>query len=125
MTVMRRPRGRPFQPGNAGRPRGSRNRATQIVEQILEGGAAQAIAKMLELGLAGDVSCLKMIADRVYPARKGQPIHVVIPPIKDSKDAMRALAAICEALRGGVLTPDEITALTSVVGRSIQVMELQ
>jgi hypothetical protein len=118
-------RGRPFQPGNPGRPRGSRNRVTQIAEEVLEGGAEQAIRKILQLGLAGDVSCLKMIADRVYPARRGQPINIVIPAIKNPEDALRALAEICKALGESVLTPDEATALSSVVGRSIQVIELQ
>jgi hypothetical protein len=30
MTTLRKPRGRPFQPGNPGRPVGSKNRTTQI-----------------------------------------------------------------------------------------------
>ena len=30
-------RGRPFQKGNAGRPRGSRNKATLAAEQLLDG----------------------------------------------------------------------------------------
>jgi hypothetical protein len=123
--LMRRVRGRPFQPGNPGRPRGSRNRVTQIAEQVVEAGAEQAIRKILQLGLAGDVSCLKIIADRVYPARRGQPINIVMPAINNPEDALRALAEICKALGEGVLTPDEITALSSVVGRSIQVIELQ
>ena len=68
---LRKVRGRPFQPGNAGRPRGSRNRVTQIAEQILEDGAEQAVRKILQLGLAGDVACLKMIADRACPSTQG------------------------------------------------------
>ena len=124
-ALVRKVRGRPFRRGNPGRPRGSRNRVTQIAEQLVEEGAEQAIRKILELGLAGDVSCLKMIADRACPARKGRPINIVMPAIKNPEDALRALAEICKALGEGVLTPDEITALSSVVGRSIQVIELQ
>jgi len=118
-------RGRPFSRGNPGRPRGSRNRTTQILDQLAEESAEQVLRKVLELGLAGDVSCLKMILDRVQPARKGQPINMVMPPIKNPEDALGAVAAICEQLGEGVLTPDEVTALSSVVGRSIQVIELQ
>jgi len=66
-----------------------------------------------------------MILDRVQPARKGQPINMVMPTIKNPEDALGAVAAICEQLGEGVLTPDEVTALSSVVGRSIQVIELQ
>ena len=96
-----------------------------MLEQLAEESAEQVLRKVLELGLAGDVSCLKMILDRVQPARKGQPINMVMPPIKNPEDALGALAAICKALGEAVLTPDEITALSSVVGRSIQVIELQ
>jgi hypothetical protein len=123
--VVPKVRGRPFQPGNPGRPRGSKNKVTQIAEQLAEGQAQQLVQKALDLALAGDVSCLKMMLDRILPARKGQPINVVIPPIHSAQDALAAIAAICTALGEGRLTPDEITALSSVVGRSIQVIEHQ
>lgn len=48
-----------------------------------------------------------------------------MPPINNSQDALAAIASICKALGEGRLTPDEITALCSVVGRSIQVIEVQ
>ena len=126
MTVpMRKPRGRPFKRGNPGRPRGSKNKTTQFVEQLAEGQAEQLIQKALELALAGDVSCLRMMLDRVSPPRKAQPVNVTMPPINSSQDALDAIAAIFKALGEGRLTPDEITALSSVVGRSIQVIELK
>ena len=75
MTVpMRKPRGRQFQPGNPGRPLGSKNRVTQTLEQLAEGQAEQLIQKALELALAGDVACLRMMLDRVSPPRKAQPV---------------------------------------------------
>ena len=43
MTLKRepllKPRGRPFKPGNPGRPPGARNKATQAIEQLAEGHA--------------------------------------------------------------------------------------
>jgi hypothetical protein len=126
MTVpVRKPRGRPFKPGNPGRPLGSKNRVTQTLEQLAEGQAEQLFEKVRELAQAGDVACLRMMLDRIWPPRKAQPVNVTLPPINSSQDALAAIAAICAALREGGLTPDEITALSSVVGRSIQVIELQ
>jgi hypothetical protein len=66
----RKVRGRPFQPGNSGRPPGSKNKTTQIVEQLAEGQAEKLVQKVLELAQAGDVSCLKMFLVRLWPARK-------------------------------------------------------
>lgn len=123
--TTRKPRGRPFKPGNPGRPLGSKNRVTQTLEQLAEGQAEQLFEKVRELAQAGDVACLRMMLDRIWPPRKAQPVNVTLPPINSSQDALAAIAAICTALREGGLTPDEITALSSVVGRSIQVIELQ
>jgi hypothetical protein len=126
MTVpVRKPRGRPFKPGNPGRPLGSKNRVTQTLEQLAEGQAEQIFQKVSELAQAGDVSCLRMMLDRIWPPRKAQPINVTMPRINSSQDALDAIAAICTALGEGRLTPDEIMALSSVVGRSIQVIEHQ
>jgi hypothetical protein len=124
-TPVRKPRGRPFKPGNPGRPLGSKNRVTQTLEQLAEGQAEQLFEKVRELAQAGDVACLRMMLDRIWPPRKAQPVNVPLPPINNSQDALAAIAAICTALGEGRLTPDEITALSSVVGRSIQVIELQ
>jgi hypothetical protein len=120
-----RVRGRPFQPGNPGRPPGSKNKITVALEQLAEGQAEQVLQKVIEGALAGDGSCQKLMLDRVWPPRKTQPINVTLPPINRSEDVLAAIAAICTALGEGRLTPDEITALSSVVGRSIQVIELQ
>jgi hypothetical protein len=126
MTVpVRKPRGRPFKPGNLGRPLGSKNRVTQTLEQLAEGQAEQLFEKVRELAQAGDVACLRMMLDRIWPPRKAQPVNVTMPPIKSPQDALAAIAAICKALGEGRLTPDEISALCSVVGRSVQVIERQ
>ena len=70
------------------------------------------------------MACLRMMLDRVWPVRKGQPVNVVMPPINSSQDLFPAIIAIWTAIREGRLTPDEASALSIVVGRSIQAIEL-
>ena len=122
--VVRKPRGRPFEPGNPGRPPGSKNKITQMVEELAEGQAEQLVQKVLDLAQAGDVSCLRMMLDRLWPPRKGQPVNVVMPPINTSQDVFPAIASIWTAIREGRLTPDEASALSIVIDRSIQAIEL-
>ena len=125
MTVpVRKSRGRPFKPGNPGRPLGSKNRVTQTLEQLAEGQAEQLFEKLRELAQAGDVSCLRWILDRLWPPRKGQPVNVAMPPINTSQDVFPAIASIWTAIREGRLTPDEASALSIVIDRSIQAIEL-
>ena len=81
-TPLRKVRGRPFKAGNSGRPPGSKNKITQIVEQLAEGHAEQLIQKVVELAEAGDVACLRMMLDRLWPPRKGQPSECQYAPDK-------------------------------------------
>ena len=120
---LRKVRGRPFESGNPGRPLGSKNKVTQILEQLAEEQAEQLVQKALELAQAGDVSYLKMLLDRLWPARKAPPINVPMPPINSSQDVFPAIASIWTAIREGRLTPDEVTALSIVIERSIQAIE--
>jgi hypothetical protein len=46
-----------------------------------------------------------------------------MPPIKNSQDLFAAIAAIWTAIGEGRLTPDEASALSVVVDRSIQAIE--
>jgi hypothetical protein len=124
MKPPRKGRGRPFKPGNRGRPPGSKNKTTRIVEQLAEGQAEQLVQKVMELALAGDVSCLRMMLDRLCPPRKGQPVNIVMPPINTSQDVLPAIASIWTAICDGRLTPEEAGALSIVVDRTIQAIEL-
>ena len=70
------------------------------------------------------MSCQRMLMDRLWPPRKGQPVDVVMPPINTSQDVLRAIASIWTAIREGRLTPDEAVALSVVIDRSIPAIEL-
>src|SRR5262245_45313465 len=60
-------RGRPFQRGNPGRPRGSKNRTTRLLEELVAGEAEKLAQKAVELALAGNVKCLHFCLDRLLP----------------------------------------------------------
>ena len=125
MTTNRKPRGRPFQHGNSGRPAGSKNRTTQLLEQLAEGEAEQIMQKVLEKAKAGDDACLRMLMDRLWPPRKGQPVRLNTPPLKTPADVLAAIVTLWNAIADGQLTPDEAGALTIVAERSIAVIREQ
>jgi hypothetical protein len=118
-------RGRPFKPGNPGRPPGSKNKTTRILEELAEGQAEQLVQKMLELALAGDVACLRMALERLWSPRKGQPVKLDIPPLKTSTDLLNAIISLWNAIREGRLTPDEASALSLLAERSMGVIGQQ
>ena len=125
MTTFRKPRGRPFQPGNPGRPAGSKNRTTQLLERLAEAEAEEIIQKVLEKANAGDDACLRMLMDRLWPPRKGQPVKLNTTPLKTSADILNAILTLWTAIADGHLTPDEASALSLVAERSMAVINQQ
>jgi hypothetical protein len=94
MSIVRKPRGRPFQPGNPGRPLGSKNKTTQMLEMLAEEEAEQIIRTVLEKAKAGDDACLRMLMDRLWPPRKGRPVTLdIAAPLKTSTDVLNALTS--------------------------------
>jgi hypothetical protein len=124
MTVPRKARGRPFQPGNPGRPLGSKNKATQIFDQVEVGEAEQLREQLFDRAKAGDVACLRMVIDRLWPVRKGQPLNLDMPAIKTSDDVLGAIASVWDAIGEGRLTADEADALSLVVQRTLEMLQL-
>lgn len=119
-------RGRPFQRGNPGRPRGARNRSTQAVEALLAGEAEALTRTAIELALGRDATALKMCLDRIAPVRRDVPIIIDLPGMKGVKDAASLLAAggeVLEALGAGELSPGEAGALMGLLERQRRLVE--
>ena len=107
----RKQRGRPFQPGRsgnpAGKPRGTRHKATRAVEALLEGESEALTRKAIEKALEGDGVALRLCLDRIAPPRKDAPITFELPPIRTAADTVSASAALLSAVSAGEVTPDE------------------
>ncbi len=108
-------RGRPFQAGNAGRPKGSRNRATLAMEALLEGEAEVIARKAVEMAKEGDTTAMRLCMDRLLPARKDRHVPFALPKLETPADAVKASAALVEAVAGGDLTPSEAAELSKLV----------
>src|SRR5512146_1323310 len=97
----RRGRGRPFvkgQSGNpAGRPKGARNRASLIAEELLDGKAEAVFGKLIELACAGNIAALRLCTERLSPKFREPAVHVELKPIHSVEDATAAMAGICDA----------------------------
>ena len=104
-------RGRPFQPGNSGRPPGSKNKTTRLVEQLVAGDAEKLGRKMIELAKQGNVRCLEYCLDRLLPKRSGRPLDFQLPAINNVQDLIAAMATITTAVNNGDLTAEEAAHL--------------
>jgi hypothetical protein len=121
-----RVRGRPFEKGNGGRRRGSKNRTTLVAEALLKGEEEALVRKAIALAKAGDVQMLKFLLDRILP--KERSVHVDLPGMERADDAVDALGAIINAVGTGQIAPGEAAALATLVAsyaRAINVYELE
>jgi len=116
-------RGRPFQPGNPGRPPGSKNQTTRLIEQLVGDEGEKLTRKVIDLALAGNVKCLEMCLDRLLPRRNGRPVDFSMPEVTGTHDIVAAMAAITSAVTDGSLTAEEARELTRVFDNYIKVLE--
>ena len=96
-----------FQPGNPGRPRGSRHRTTLAIESLLEGQHEALTQKAIDKALEGDTVALRLCLDRLAPARRDTPITFDLAPISSVGDAVAASSNLLAAVAAGEVTPDE------------------
>ena len=117
-----------FGPGNPGKPKGARHRATQAALALLEGEAEALTRKAVEAALAGDVSALRLCLDRIAPPRKDAPVSFALPAMASAADAAQAAGAVLAAVAEGDLTPLEavqIMGLIETYRRTLETCELE
>ena len=115
MTDQPKPKAHRFAPGNPGKPKGARHRATLAVEALLDGEADQLTRKAVEKALAGDTLALKLCLDRIAPARRDRSVTFKAPPVKTAEDVPAALGAIFKAVAQGELTTSEAAMIAGIV----------
>jgi hypothetical protein len=104
------------QSGNpAGKARGTRHRATQAAEMLLNGEAEALTRKAVEMAKAGDTTALRLCLERICPPLKERPVRLALPALTNASDAAAAIAAITAAVAGGKITASEAVNLSSLV----------
>jgi hypothetical protein len=124
---IHRPRGRPFEPGRSGnpngRPKGSRNRMTRAVEDLINDQAEELAAKAIEKARAGDSSMLRILLSRIVPAQRARTVEFELPVIKTLADASAASAAVLAACSGGDISPAEAEVFMAMIATHVSIIE--
>jgi hypothetical protein len=102
--------------GNAaGRPPGSRNQSTLLMEALLGGEAEQLTRKAIETALEGDMQAMRLCLDRLMPPGKDRLVFFEFPPIRGLEDIPLGLLSIMTAISVGMLTPPEGERLSRIL----------
>lgn len=114
----------PFQKGHTlskgyGRPKGSRNAGTLIIEQIGEPAVQDLMHKMVALGKEGDVAAAKFILERFSCPRKGYFVEIPLPPVRTLEDVGKAMTIVIEQMAQAKLTVEEANAVMGVLEKKV------
>ncbi len=107
---------------------GSRNRASLLLEHLIEGEGEAVVQALLAAAKGGDVSAARAILDRLVPPRKEHPVKVALPALRSAKDARDALAAVATAVADGEMLPGEgevLVKLLEAYARTAAAAELE
>jgi hypothetical protein len=99
----------------AGRPRGSRNRTTILMQSVLEADGEALARKAIDLAKGGDLAALRMCMDRLLPARKHEPIAIELPRLDTAADTVAA----------GELAPSEAADIAKAVDIYVRALATQ
>ena len=121
-------RGRPFQKGNPGRPKGAQNRTTRLIEALLEGEAEAIGRKCIERAKEGDSVALRLAMERIAPVGRSKPVHFKMPALETAADLAKALGAVLTATSRGEITPDEAVSVAQLLEfkrKSFETIEIE
>jgi hypothetical protein len=111
---------RPFQPGNRGRPKGSRNRATLLREALLAG--TPLAQYVLAEARRGDQAAAKVILSAFLP----RPAHTrdfELPPVETAQDAADAMGLVLQAIGAGELAIKEGARLCRMLEQRLNALQ--
>ena len=117
-----------FGPGNSGKPKGTRHKATQAALALLDGEAKALTRQAVTMALGGDTTALRLCLERIAPPRRDAPVTFDLPPMETARDAAKAAGAVLGAVAEGELTPGEGAALMALVEgfrRTLETSELE
>ena len=117
-----------FQKGKSGnpngRPQGSRNKATILAQNLLDGEAEVLTRKAIELAKEGDITALRLCLERLVPTRKDNPINFNLPEINSPSDLSKVTATVAKAVAESILTPTEGELVSKILERHVKALEL-
>jgi hypothetical protein len=108
-----------FKKGQSGNPKGklpgTRHKATQVAQELLDGEAQELTRRCIELAKEGNPIALRLCLERLIPPRRDRPINLKLPKVAGVGDIPKALVDVLKAVAGGEITPQEGQALAGMI----------
>lgn len=116
-----------FQKGQSGNPKGkikgTKNKATNFIESLMQSELNNIGQKLIELAMAGNLQAIKLVLDRIIPPKTSRSIEIEMPKIVNTTDALQAISTVIHAVGQGELTPSEGEAMTKIIQSFTQALQ--
>ncbi|MFL6447385.1 MAG: hypothetical protein ACJ746_06805 [Bryobacteraceae bacterium] len=115
---MSEARGRPFARGNQfgrGRPRGSRNKSTLALQELLGTHAEALVSKCVVSALQGDNTAMRLCMERLLPPLKNNLVQLPLPAVLNAVGVGKAMEQLVASVAQGQITPDDAEKLAKVL----------
>jgi hypothetical protein len=109
----------------AGRPKGSKNRATLLAIAAMEGELATIVGAIIKAAKGGDMTAAKLVVDKLVPMAKDRPVTVDLPQASDIPGCHLAQVAVLNAVSTGDLLLGEGQVLSSLIENQRRALETQ
>src|SRR5258708_33704520 len=116
------------QSGNpAGRPPGSRNKATLAAEALLEGELERLTREAIDRAMDGDALLLRLCITRLLPAPRGRRVQLDLAGGGKVADVAASLEATIRAVAEGIISPLEASDVAEIIElqrRTVETVDL-
>jgi len=99
----------------AGKPMGTKHKATMLAEQLAEGDAEEIMQVVITKAKAGDIAALKLILPRLWPAPRTPAIKIALPDTSTAAGLAEAVDRIIAGVSVGRLSPEQARDLSSLI----------
>ena len=108
----------------SGRPPGSRNRASLIIESMLEGEAEALGRTAIRLAVEGNPAALKLCLERIVPARTERAVALPFRHPNTATEVRESIGDLWTLVGTGELTPTQAEMLSRILQIQLQVINI-
>ena len=84
-------RGKPFEPGNPGKPKGARHKTTLLAEKLMQADAEAIVKAIVQASATGELSAVRLIPERLMPAPRDSKLAALAQHAEEA--VLKAVAA--------------------------------
>src|SRR5579872_4475960 len=120
-------RGRPFQPANTfgrGRPKGSRNKTTKQMQELLYRYSDAILGKCIRMALEGDQIAMRLCMERILPARRDGFVQLPSLRSQTQTEIAKSSEQVLKSIACGTISPSEGEIISKLLNDRLKVLEV-